>query len=203
MQKLPEPYQSLFEAMLWDCGAEAVPELVRKGADLNYVDPNLGRTPLYAACISDRVRAIEALVQHGADPNKRFTYRSPVDGRTEADVTALMYAVSPEAAMVLISAGADVNAADATGTTPLMRAGFYGRPAVVSVLLRAGARPLARQTKRKGCKAYTARELTESKLEFFKETAKRANDENAKAVVRRYEEVRQVLLEAEGGATVV
>jgi hypothetical protein len=29
---IPEPCQSLFEAMVWDCGAEAIPELVRKGA---------------------------------------------------------------------------------------------------------------------------------------------------------------------------
>lgn len=201
MQKLPEPYQSLFEAMLWDCGAEAVPELVRKGADLNYVDPYLGRTPLYAACITDRVRTIEALLQHGADPNKRFTYGSPVDGRVEGDVTALMYAVSPEAASALIRAGAEVKATDANGTTPLMRAAFYGRPAVVRLLLEAGAQPLARQTKRRGRKSQTARELAESKLEFFtKATApdKREGD----AVIHRYDEVRRILIEAEGRATV-
>ena len=57
MQPLPEPYQSLFEATLWDCGAEAIPELVRKGADVSYCDPNTGRTALYAATISDRARA--------------------------------------------------------------------------------------------------------------------------------------------------
>jgi ankyrin repeat protein len=197
MQELPEPYQSLFEAMLWDCGAEAIPELVRKGADLNYVDPNLGRTPLYAACITDRVRVIEALLQHGADPNKRFTYRSPVDGRVEAEVTALMYAVSPEAASVLIRAGADVNAADAQGTTPLMRAAFYGRAAVVRLLLEAGANPLARQTKRRGRKARTARELAESKLEFFTEAT--SDTPEGQAAIQRYAEVRRILVEAESG----
>ena len=102
MQKLPEPYQSLFDAMLWDSGAEAVPELVRNGADLSYCDPNMGRTALYAATIANRPRAVESLLQHGADPNQRFTYRSPVDGRIEADRVALHYAHSVEVAAALI-----------------------------------------------------------------------------------------------------
>jgi ankyrin repeat protein len=199
MHKLPEPYQSLFEAMLWDCGAEAIPELVRKGADLAFRDPNTGRTALYAATMSDRVRAIEALLQHGADPNQRLTYRSPVDGRVEADRVALHYASSGEAAAALIRAGADVNAADAVGTTPLMCAAFHGHTAVVRALLAAGAPPLARQQKRRGHKAHTARELAESKIEFFREAI---CDKNREAVERRlqcYQEIRDILSEAERG----
>ena len=203
MQKLPEPYQSLFEAVLWDCGADAVPELVRKGADLSYRDPNLGRTALYSATISDRVRVIEALLQHGADPNQRFTYRSPVDGRVEADRIALHYVSSTDAAAALIRAGADVSAADATGTTPLMRAAFNGHTGVVRALLAAGASPLARQQKRRGHKPHTARELAESKLEFFREAIRQAvSDKNREAVERRlrcYEEIRDILQEAESG----
>jgi ankyrin repeat protein len=197
MQQLPEPYQSLFEAALWDCGAETIPALVRKGADLNYVDPYLGRTPLYAACITDRVRVVEALLQHGADARQRFTYRSPVDKRVEADVTALHYAASPATVQALVRAGADVNAADATGTTPLMRAAFVGRTDVVRALLAAGASPLVRQHKRRGRTPHTARELAESKIEFFRGMA---GSQNRKAVDRRircYEETRDILHEAE------
>src|ERR1700722_17899538 len=102
MQKLPEPYQSLFEAMLWDCGAEAISELVRKGADLSYCDPNMGRTALYAATKANRPRTVAALLQHGANPNQRFTYRSPVDGRVEAERVALHYAHSVEVVAALI-----------------------------------------------------------------------------------------------------
>lgn len=182
--------------MLWDCGAEAVPELVHKGADLNYVDPYVGRTPLYAACISDRVRTIEALLSHGADPNKRFSYRSPVSGSVEADVTAIMYAVSPEAASALIRAGADVSVTDGNGTTPLMRAAFYGRPPVVRVLLAAGADPLVRQPTRGRHKGHMARELAESKLEFFVK-ATRPEKREADAVIQRYDECRRFLIEAE------
>lgn len=199
MQTLPEPYQSLFEAMLWDCGAEAIPELVRKGADLSYCDPHLGRTALYAATITNRVRTVEALLQHGARPNQRFTYRSPVDGRVEADRVALHYASSPEVAAALIRAGADVSAADAVGTTPLMRAAFHGHTGVVRALLDAGASPLARQQKRRGRKAHTARELAESKIEFFRETICDKNREAAERRLRCYEEIRNILLEAEHG----
>lgn len=197
MQTLPEPYQSLFEAMLWDCGAEAIPELVRKGADLSYCDPHLGRTALYAATIANRARTVEALLQHGASPNQRFTYRSPVDGRVEADRVALHYASSAEAAAALIRAGADVNAADAAGTTPLMRAAFHGHTAVVRALLGAGASPLARRQKRRGRKAHTARELAESKIEFFRAAICDKNRESAERRLRCYEEIRDVLLEAE------
>jgi ankyrin repeat protein len=200
VQKLPELYQSLFEAMLWDCGAEAIPELVRKGADLSYCEPITGRTALYAATIADRVRAVEALLQHGADPNQRFTFRSPVDGRSEADRVALHYASSAGAAAALIRAGADVNAADVTGTTPLMCAAFHGQASVVRALLAAGAAPLARQQKRRGRKAQTARELAESKVEFFRETICDKNREAAERRRRCYEAIRDILLEAESGA---
>jgi len=200
--QLPEPYQSLFEAMLWDCGAEAIPALIKKGADLNYVDPYLGRTPLYAACITDRVRVIEALLQHGANPRQRFTYRSPVDKRVEADVTALHYAASPEAVAALIRAGADVNAADATGTTPLMRAAFVACRPVVRALLAAGASPVLRQQKRRGRKPHTARELAESKIEFFRGAISDQNREAVEKRIRCYEETRDILLEAERGVAV-
>ena len=206
VEKLPEPYQSLFEAMLWDCGAEAVPELVAKGADLSYCHPSTGKTALYAATINDRVRAIQALLQHGADPNQRFTYRSPVDGRVEADRIALHYAASAEAAAVFIKAGAKVNAADANATTPLMCAAFHGHTAVVRSLLEAGAYPLSRQQKRRGRRARTAREFVQSKIEFFEDAVRQTvQDERRKACEERlrcYEEIRIVLLEAENGVVV-
>jgi len=204
IQKLPEPYQSLFEAMLWDCGAEAVPELVRKGTDLSYCDPRTGRTALYAATITDHVRVIEALLQHGADPNQRFTYRSPVDGRVEADRIALHYAASVEVAAAFIRAGADVNARDALGTTPLMVAAFHGHTDVVRALLAAGASPLACQQKRRGRKARMARELVQSRIELFQEAVRQATgDEQRQTSKRRlqcYEEIRDILLKAESGA---
>ena len=172
---LPEPYQSLFEAVLTDAGTEAIPELVAKGGDLGYYDPDTGRTALYSATISSRCRVVEALLQHGAAPNQRFTYRSPVDGRIEA----LHYASSTEVVATLIRGGADVNVADATGTTPLMCAAFHGHTGVVKELLAAGASPLIRQQMGRRRKPHTARELAESKIEFWRENISEENRETA------------------------
>ena len=148
MPKLPEPYQHLFQAVLDDCGAEAIRELVGKGVDLSYCDPNTGRTALYTAARSDRVRSIEALLHNGAAPNQRFTYHSPVDGRIEADRIALHYASSLGAAVALIRGGSDVSAADAAGMTPLMVAAFHGHVEVVRTLLASRASPTTRRRSR-------------------------------------------------------
>jgi ankyrin repeat protein len=195
--QLPEPYQSLFEAVLWDSGAEAIPELVRKGANLDYADPNTGRTALYAATVANRVRAVTALLQHGANPDQRFTYRSPVDGRMEVNRVALHYASSADTASALIRAGADVNAADANGLSPLMCAAFHGHIPVVKALLSAGALSAARAKKTRGRTASTAREFAESKIEFFRETICDKNREVAEKRLRCYEEIRDILLKSE------
>lgn len=201
MEELPSLQSRLYEVVSWNQNGEAIPDLVRDGAQVDYVHPSYGHTALHNACKCDRPRAIEMLLKHGADPNRRFTYHSPVDGRVEADRIALHYVSSVDAAAVLIRAGADVNAADATGTTPLMCAAFHGHTEVVRAFLTAQASPLARQQKRRGHKARTARELVESKVEFFQEAVRQAvADKNREAAERRlrcYEEIRDILLEAE------
>jgi hypothetical protein len=205
MQEPSTLQTSLYKAVSWNQDGEAVAELVRKGAEIDYVHPHTGHTALYNACMCNRPRAIEVLLQHGADPNRRLTYHSPVDGRIEADRIVLHYVSSADAASVLIRAGADVNAADATGTTPLMCAAFHGHVEVVKTLLAAGASPVALQQKRRGHKARTARELAESKIEFFREAVRQATqDKNREASERRlrcYEEIRDILVEAESKST--
>jgi len=81
----------------------------------------------------------------------------------------------------------------------LMCAAFHGHAAVVRALLAAGATPLARQQKRRVRKAHTARELAESKIEFFREAICDKNREAAERRLRCYEEIRDILSEAERG----
>jgi hypothetical protein len=203
MQEIPQLQKSLYEDVSWNHDGEAVPELIRKGAQIDYVHPAYGHTALYSACQCDRPIAIEMLLQHGADPNRRFTYHSPVDGRVEADRVALHYASSPEAVAVLIEAGADANAADAVGTTPLMCAAFHGHTGAVRALLASGASPTAHQQKRRGRKSCTARELAESKSRFWRKAVCDENREAAESRLRCYEEIRDILLDAESRTTAV
>jgi ankyrin repeat protein len=201
MEELPPLQKILYEAVSWNRDGETIPELVRDGVQIDYAHPNWGHTALHNACKCDRPRAIEMLLKHGADPNYRFTYHSPVDGRVEADRIALHYVTSVDAAALLIGAGADVNATDAIGTTPLMCAALHGYADVVRALLVAGASPVARQQKRRGRKARIARELTESKIEFFREAIRQTiADKNRETLERRlrcYVEIRDILLDAE------
>jgi ankyrin repeat protein len=200
MHNLPEPYKTLFEVVSLDCRPEAVPELIRKGAKLDYTDPNNGRTFLYAAVRANRIRAVQSLLQNGADPSQRFTYRSPVDGGIEADRVALHYASSPEMVAVLLAAGTDVNAIDAIGTTPLMCAAFHGYLPVVEALLAAGANALARQDRQRVRRAPSARDLAEVKIKFFEKFVAGRNPDLTADRLRCYGRIREVLLAAENGA---
>lgn len=195
MKPESEPEQ-LFQAAARNDVA-GVKELVAAGADPNFVSEKFGHTPLYNACISGAAASASALILAGANPNLRFTYRSPVDGRVEADIVALMHAGTAEVAKILIAAGADVNASDANGTTPLMRAASNGKLEIVEVLLQAGALPLARQMKRARKKSHTARELTESKIRFFTEIMDDLNRSTVEKRLTQYQEVQKRLLEAE------
>jgi ankyrin repeat protein len=116
-----------------------VDELIDAGCDPNRAHPRYGNTPLSRACFMNRVEVVKRLLQRGADPNLRMTYRSPVDGRVEEGAVALMFSRSLEAVTALLEAGADPNVHDEDGTTPLMRAVLATPPAAVKALLAAGA----------------------------------------------------------------
>ena len=140
-----------------------VEELLDAGANPNFAHPQYGNTPLSRACFTNRVDVVERLLQRGADPNLRITYSSPVDGRVEKGIVALMFARSLEVVTALLEAGADPNVQFEDGSTPLMRAVLATPPSAVEALLAAGANPQAKD--RRGL---TAADLVRRRLDWLR-----------------------------------
>lgn len=99
--------------------ASGIEEAIRAGADPNVLHPRGRHTSLQVAAQAGSMQALDALLSGGADPNRRFTWVSRVDGRVLPSRVALMYAASDSVVRSLVSAGADVNATDQSGWTPL------------------------------------------------------------------------------------
>ncbi|WP_203902520.1 ankyrin repeat domain-containing protein [Virgisporangium aliadipatigenens] len=136
-------------------------ELLRRGAPVDDPDTH-GGTPLGKAASSGRPALVRLLLAHGADPNAtvsdgRGVLELSVRGGLDEILALLLAAgadplrgtplvsacVTGSTAMVhrLVTAGADVDAADEGGVTPLMHAASRGVPEMVEVLLDAGADP--------------------------------------------------------------
>jgi len=107
-------------------------KLIEKGVDINALTK--GQTPLYAACREGH-KHVMRLLDKGADPNV------PNDSGT----TALHFAVDgrddTSKAEMLSSAGANVNALDRDGVSPLFLVCARGKTEFVGVLLSHGANP--------------------------------------------------------------
>jgi ankyrin repeat protein len=165
--------------------------LLDAGADPNSVNPTVGNTLLYNACLGDRLDAVLLLLARGADPNQRMVYRSPVDGRIEQGVVALMFARSAEVALALLDAGADPNAQDTAGRTALMRAVVGGTAEQVKVLIAAGASVTARD--KRGTKAADA---VMARLQWLVDFHSSLKEKEAKARKTELENILAALGEA-------
>jgi ankyrin repeat protein len=108
--------------------------LLDHGADPNRAVKRGGYTALHYAISYGSREAIQLLVARGAE----------VHALTEGGETALSLALSygRNSAIIrtLLASGADVNAADREGNTPLLRAAVSAQPATVRLLLEHGAR---------------------------------------------------------------
>lgn len=93
-----------------------VRQLLQAGAAVNAVDAT-GSTPLHRAVSTGRVEAARVLVEEG---------RAKVDAKDKAGCTPLLLAVQgdqPSLAFFLAAKGADLEAANGEGETPLSAAG--------------------------------------------------------------------------------
>lgn len=118
---------------------ETVRVLLKAGADINATGAN-NITALTEATLFGRREIVRFLLDNGASvKGGAAMQKMPVLG---------MAAIRGDLAIarMLVEAGAEVNVADAHGSTPLMWAAAADRvnPALVSYLLKAGADPMAR-----------------------------------------------------------
>jgi uncharacterized protein len=113
--------------------------LIEKGADVNRPLPDTGETPLHAAlCTANRSAhdlVVRVLLANGAEPN-RVTAASAETGcfmrdcRTKAETPLHRAAAfgNEETIQLLLDAGADIDARDMNGDSPLTWASWYLRP---------------------------------------------------------------------------
>jgi ankyrin repeat protein len=106
--------------------------------------PTAASASLDTARSSDVTGALRAAAQSGNVPRLKalLAHHIDIDARDPWGRTALMLAVRgdrKEAVEVLLAAGADPNATDAGGTTPL-EAAAGAQPEIAAALRRAGAR---------------------------------------------------------------
>ena len=136
-----------------ECGhAVMVAALIRAGADVNaHGDGNVLRrenriTPLHIAVRYGNIAAITALVSAGADVNAEQNsedstryWHTDFAGAEELGATPLHGAKTADVVHYLVSEGANIDAQDAAGLTPLHCAISRGNMDVVVALIHGGA----------------------------------------------------------------
>jgi hemoglobin len=127
-------------ALAWDI--ERVRLLLSFGAEVNATNFEGGHTPLYYAANhvdlsrpADGNAVAETLIRHGAEVN---VHSGPIRG-TPLHTAARRDNVA--VGLVLLSAGADIEARDIKGETPLRRALNCRQPGMIGLLLAHGANP--------------------------------------------------------------
>lgn len=108
------------------------------GGDPNDTTGERAVPPLLYACMRKDPEIVKQLIEHGANVNVVLKF----DPEDDTDSTLLHMAVfygNLDICEQLINAGADVNAADVLGETPLFVAVRKGKPAIAELLLTHGA----------------------------------------------------------------
>lgn len=112
---------------------ESMRLLLNNGADVNAQDET-GHTPLHVAALVGHAEGVALLISEGANVHARAI------GAIYGGETPLHWARgSARVLELLVAAGADVNAVDDRGETPLHEAALHGTPEMVMSLLNFGA----------------------------------------------------------------
>ncbi len=117
--------------------AELIEYLIEKGCDINAHNSN-GSTPLNDAALSGNLRTVELMVDNGAKINTKDCL---AEGCNKVDGSPLHNSVwrNPEIVKYLIKQGANVNAVNQNGQTPLHISTFGRCIECVRVLVEGGA----------------------------------------------------------------
>lgn len=123
--------------------ASQMRELLKAGADINYMDTN-GWTPFTAAVFWNNRDCVEGMLRAGlqarAGTSKLHINMTNFHGRSALHVAARKSL--PDLITQILGHGADPDLQDLLGWTPLHHAAFNGANEAVRVLLRAGAQNL-------------------------------------------------------------
>ncbi|MDE2871960.1 MAG: ankyrin repeat domain-containing protein [Gemmatimonadota bacterium] len=133
----------LLEALRVTFGNElAIAALLDAGADVNAGDED-GRVPIHEAAMWQDAAVVGRLLELGADPNVEGSLGRPLH------LVVRGYPMTPDLVLALAGAGADVNATNRNGDTPLHTAAWHGRSddSETTALLEAGADVDARNGK--------------------------------------------------------
>jgi ankyrin repeat protein len=117
---------------------ETVAEWIKEDAALVHAFSHDGFTPLHLAAFFGRIPVVELLLSLGAPVNEVSQNPSALRPLHSA-VAHRQPQVALEIARALIAAGADVNATQHGGWTPLHAAALHGNLPLVRLLLEAGA----------------------------------------------------------------
>ncbi|KAJ1492412.1 ankyrin repeat-containing domain protein [Baffinella frigidus] len=145
--------------------ATRVRDLLSKGAQAGCADPaDFSYQPLHIAAIRDLAQTMEALVAGGADAEARARHgQCPLHLAAAAgsqEVVLWLLKMDTEESEVvawLLKMGAQCDARDMSGWTPLHQAVHYGQEAIVKALLASGASVHLRTLE-----GFSARELVEN-----------------------------------------
>lgn len=124
--------------------ADKIMSAIKDGADVNYIRPTSGSTPLSMAVYNGSNDIVRVLIDNGANPN--------ISDSADVGINAspLHWAVdknNKEIIRILLDAGADANLKDRYGSSPLYwvvtkTADEPSKPEMVEMLVKAGADPL-------------------------------------------------------------
>ncbi|XP_077283110.1 uncharacterized protein LOC143909084 [Arctopsyche grandis] len=134
---------TLLHCAAYKCCNMALEVIMGLGFDLTSVD-NDGKSPLHSAVIGGNISAVKFFIEKGIEPNiTDINHRSPLHDVVLIE-DSFTSNIDIEIAKLLIQHGANINAADKSGCTPLHFAADANKYKLTKMLLEEGAEINAR-----------------------------------------------------------